>query len=60
MEPLGFLISTFLLMFLLFKITAPGKFISPLASSAAVVFLSYFIFFVWLKVPLPKGFWGLG
>lgn len=60
MEPLGFLISSFLLMFLLFKTTAPGKFISPLASSAVVVFLSYMIFFVWLKVSLPKGFLGLG
>lgn len=60
MEPLGFLISSFFLMFFLFKITAPGKLISPLVSSAAVVFLSYMIFFVWLKVTLPKGFLGLG
>jgi hypothetical protein len=60
MEPLGFLISSFFLMFLLFKITAPGRFISPLVSSAAVVLLSYMIFFVWLKVSLPKGFLGLG
>jgi putative tricarboxylic transport membrane protein len=60
MEPLGFLLSSFFLMFLLFKIAAPGKFLASLVSSAAVVFLSYMVFFVWLKVTLPKGFLGLG
>ena len=59
-EVLGFLISTFLLIFLLFKMTAPKRWLAPLASSVIVVFLSYLVFFLWLKVPLPKGYFGLG
>lgn len=60
MEPLGFLISTFLLIFLLFKMTTPKRWCASLATSAIVVLLSYVVFFVWLKVPLPKGYFGLG
>ncbi len=60
MEPLGFLFTTFLLVFVLFKITAPKKWFSPLLTSAVVVFACYLIFFVWLKVSLPKGILGLG
>lgn len=60
MRPLGFLLSTFLLIFFLFKMTAPKKWLSPLMTSVVVLFFSYLIFFVWLKVPLPKGFWGMG
>lgn len=60
MEPLGFLLATFLLLFVLFKITSAKKWFSPLLSSLTVVFWCYLIFFVWLKVPLPKGILGLG
>jgi putative tricarboxylic transport membrane protein len=60
MDPLGFLVSTFLLNFVLFKVTAPKKWFSPLLTSAAVVFSCYLIFFLWLKVPLPKGILELG
>jgi putative tricarboxylic transport membrane protein len=60
MEPLGFLLSTFLLIFFLFKMTAPKKWLAPLVTSGVIVFFSYLIFFVWLKVPLPKGFFGVG
>ena len=60
LEVLGFLIGTFLLIFLLFKMTAPKRWLAPLVSSAIVVFFSYLIFFLWLKVPLPKGYFGLG
>lgn len=60
MEPLGFLLTTFLLVFVLFKITAPKKWFSPLLTSVVVVFSCYLIFFVWLKVQLPKGIFGFG
>jgi hypothetical protein len=59
MDPLGFLLPTFLLMFFLFKITAPKKWFAPIVSSLITVFLSYFIFFLWLKIPLPKGVFGM-
>ena len=60
MEPLGFLLTTFLLLLILFKITAPKKWFSPLVTSAVVVFSCYLIFIVWLRVTLPKGLWGFG
>lgn len=60
LEQAGFLLTTFFLLFVLFKVTAPGKWLSPLLSSIAVVLLSYLIFFVWLKVTLPQGWLGLG
>ncbi len=60
MEPLGFFLSTFLLLFVLFKITAPNKWFSPLVTSVMVVFSCYLIFVVWLKIPLPKGVLPMG
>ena len=60
MESLGFLISTFLLNFVLFKVTAPKKWLSPFLTSAAIAFSCYLVFFLWLKVPLPKGILELG
>ncbi len=60
MELLGFLLATFLLVFILFKMTAPKRWFSPLVSSAAVVFSCYLVFFVWLKILLPKGIFGIG
>ncbi len=60
MEHLGFVLSTFLLLFVLFKITAPNKWFSPLLTSVVVVFSCYLIFIVWLKIPMPKGILQLG
>jgi len=60
LETLGFLIATFLLIFLLFKITTSKRWFSPLLTSLIVVLLSYLLFFVWLKIPLPKGVLGIG
>jgi putative tricarboxylic transport membrane protein len=56
MERLGFLITTFFFLFFLFKLTAPKKWLSPLLTSLLVAVSCYFIFSLWLNVPLPKGF----
>jgi putative tricarboxylic transport membrane protein len=60
MEPLGFLISTFLLVFVLLKMTDPKRWLSPVLTSLLVVLSCHILFSVLFKIPLPKGFWGIG
>ena len=60
MERLGFLITTFLFLFFLFKLTAPNKWLSPVFASFFVSLTCYFVFSLWLNVALPKGFFGIG
>lgn len=55
---LGFPLATFLLMVFLFKAVEPTKWPVAIASSLITIFCCYFLFQVWLKVPLPSGFWG--
>lgn len=52
---LGFILSTFLFFFFLFKRHAPKKWLMPLAFSGVAVFLSHLIFSVWLGCPFPRG-----
>lgn len=60
LESLGFLVTTFLFQFFLLKLTAPKSWLSPVLTSLLIAFCSYFIFSLWLKIPLPKGIWGIG
>ena len=55
---LGFAITTFLWLFLLFKLGDPARWSSPLLFSLGIVLASYFIFVVWLQLQLPKGPFG--
>lgn len=55
---LGFLITTFVFLFFLFKLTEPKKYMMPLVLSVGSVIVSYLIFWVWLRSPLPRGIFG--
>lgn len=52
-ERIGFSLSTFFFFFLLFKLTDPKRWLMPSVISASAVILSYLVFSVWLKTPLP-------
>jgi putative tricarboxylic transport membrane protein len=54
-EHLGFLLSTFLFFFFLFKLTDPRRWLMPSIFSVTAVILCYLIFSVWLKCSLPIG-----
>jgi len=58
MGPLGFLLTSFLCLFVLFKLADPQKWLTPLALSFGTAGVSYFVFSVWLKVQFPKGLLG--
>ncbi len=55
---LGFFVSTFLLMILLFKGVEFTKWWIAIGSSIITILISYFIFEVWLEVPFPAGILG--
>jgi len=54
-EYLGFLLSTFLFLFCLFKLREPKRWLIPIVLSITTVILSYFVFSVWLRSPFPTG-----
>jgi len=54
-KPIGFLISTFLLLFLLFRVKGTYRLKTVLLMSLLVTMGSYIIFEIWLKAQLPKG-----
>ncbi len=54
-EPIGFVITTFLFLFFLFKLTAPQKWLTPLVLAGTTVIVSYLVFSVWLMAQFPKG-----
>jgi putative tricarboxylic transport membrane protein len=60
LEILGWLFSTFLLMFLMLSIYDPRKWHVNLLFSAIVANLSFLIFYKWLAVQLPMGIFHLG
>jgi putative tricarboxylic transport membrane protein len=60
LDPLGFVVATFLLIFSLFKIMGSGKWIVPVLISFLTVVVSYFIFEVWLRINFPKGILRIG
>jgi putative tricarboxylic transport membrane protein len=55
---LGFLITTFGLMFLLFSVIERSRLWIRAASAVVTVLITYFAFSHWLGVPLPKGMLG--
>ncbi len=55
---LGFLIATFLLLVLLFRIQASYSLKTIILLSAAATLFSMIVFDVWLGVQLPRGFMG--
>jgi len=55
LEKIGFMLDTFLLIFILLKTIEPQSWIKSLVFSLLVAVGSYTIFDVWLKVPLPSG-----
>jgi len=55
---LGFLITTFLFLFGLLWIGYPRRWLFITLFSAAMVFLSFLLFDIFLKVSFPPGFWG--
>jgi putative tricarboxylic transport membrane protein len=57
-EYLGFLLTTFLCLLFLFKLTDPGKWAKPILLSCCTALASYLLFGVWFKVPFPKGPFG--
>jgi putative tricarboxylic transport membrane protein len=60
LEPLGFILTTFVCLLSLFKLSEPKKWLTPLALSASTAVLSYLLFSVWLQCQFPKGllkFW---
>ena len=58
LERAGFVVSTFLLLFVLFRVVEGQRWGFAVGGSLAVAVLSYGIFDRWLKLQLPKGFWG--
>jgi len=56
--PLGFLLSTFFLLILLFRVQAKYSFGKVIFLSAACTLVSLVIFDVWLGVQLPRGLLG--
>jgi putative tricarboxylic transport membrane protein len=55
---LGYLISTFGLMIILFGIIIRPKLWVQLVSAFVTVLITYFIFYLWLEVQLPRGLLG--
>jgi len=56
---LGFLISTFLLLVMLFRFVEPQRWVVSIGGSALAAIASYVIFEIWLKTQLPKGILGI-
>ena len=59
-KTLGYLISIGLFVFVLFKITAPKKWFSPLLCSIGVVLGVYLVFSLLLQLNFPRGIFNLG
>ena len=55
---LGFLVSTFLLLSLLFRVKATYRLLKVVIMAFLITAGSYLLFEVWLKVQLPKGILG--
>jgi putative tricarboxylic transport membrane protein len=55
LEPLGFLLTTFICLLLLFKLPEPKEWLMPLVLSFSATAFSYLLFSVWLQCQFPKG-----
>ncbi len=55
LTPLGFIFTTFLFLFFLFKTMEPKRWFLPLISSLSLTIFTYLIFTIWLKCQFPRG-----
>jgi putative tricarboxylic transport membrane protein len=58
--PLGFILSTILLLIFLFKAVEPQRWSWAILGAIISTLAAYGLFHLWLKSPLPKGFLGIG
>jgi putative tricarboxylic transport membrane protein len=58
LEFLGFMLSTFILLFMLFRLVERQKWVVAVGGSAIASIVSYAVFQVWLKTQLPRGIFG--
>jgi putative tricarboxylic transport membrane protein len=58
MNPLGFVLTTFLFMFVLLKYIEPRRLRAVFLIAGLTTGLAYAVFDLWLRVNLPKGFLG--
>ncbi len=59
LQPLGYLLTSLLLLFALFRILGSRSWAWCVSLSVLVAGMSYVVFVLWLKVPLPSGLVGL-
>jgi len=58
LEFLGFLLGTFILLLMLFRLVEQQKWVVAVGGSAIASIVSYAVFQVWLKTQLPRGIFG--
>lgn len=58
--PLGFILSTILLLIFLFKAVEPQRWSWAILGAVISTLAAYGIFHLWLRSPLPKGLLGMG
>jgi putative tricarboxylic transport membrane protein len=58
--PLGFILSTILLLIFLFKAVEPQRWSWAILGAIISTFAAYGLFHLWLRSPLPKGILGIG
>jgi uncharacterized BrkB/YihY/UPF0761 family membrane protein len=58
--PLGFILSTVLLLIFLFKAVEPQRWSWAILGAIISTLAAYGVFHLWLRSPLPKGFLGIG
>ncbi len=58
LDALGFLVSTFILLLVLFRFVEPQKWLVAIGGSALASILCYVVFELWLKTQLPRGILG--
>ena len=59
LEPVGFGLTTFVLITILFRAVEPQRWPIALGGAAATVVVAHLLFRIWLGVRLPVGPWGL-
>ncbi|PKN65954.1 MAG: hypothetical protein CVU57_07125 [Deltaproteobacteria bacterium HGW-Deltaproteobacteria-15] len=59
LQPLGYPLSSFLLLFFLLRILGVKSWYRNVLISFSAAFVCYLLFVQWLKIPLPKGWIGL-
>jgi putative tricarboxylic transport membrane protein len=60
LEKIGFMLATFLLLLILFKVIDSQKWHWALIASTLTIIITFFIFVVLLKIQLPLSLWRIG